>query len=268
VHRASGVPLETALQHFVAIRSAQPRRKAVSMPAHVQQRWHALLSDTEEAALDEASKDTEDQQLRLFIRTRVTLEAEFEMDERRYKNLPAQLKARLKETLALLAERVRFLRQLTHGFVLQEQLAETRTLYLRFPVNMVNVTSYFGQRRDPIQNKQTRFHGGVDLGGMEGMLISSSGPGVVAYADWQGGSGMHVIVVHPNGYRTHYSHLSRIFVEPGQTVDEASPLGLMGSTGRSTGPHLHFAVSRHGAFFDPLEVLEVPLDKNHPAPRS
>jgi len=259
-HAVETPALDLALKRFNAVRSTASKKKLPEMPPEVEQRWHAFLDEVENAAADDADGN-EQEMLSVFIRTRVTLDAEFEQDARRYKVVPPELKERHRQAITLVKERVNMLKAVSGStsFALHERLPQTERLLLRYPVHVVNVTSYFGQRRDPIKRAKTRFHSGVDLGGAAGTLIACAGPGIVAYADWQGGNGNHVIVVHPNGYRTHYSHLSKILVQQGDTIEEGAPLGLMGNTGRSTGPHLHFSVSRNGSFLDPLDVLEVPL---------
>ncbi|MBI5497151.1 MAG: M23 family metallopeptidase [Deltaproteobacteria bacterium] len=263
------LPLATALKRFQAGRMHFPRRKLPEMSMESERHWYAMLDQVHDALADDAGDGRENEELSLLMRTRMTLETEFQMDQRRHRQVSPELTAQVKETLAEVDERVRELRSLSTGFAMEDTGPFEGTVTLRHPVQLVNITSYFGRRRDPIVRRQTRFHAGVDLAGWEGTLVMSAGPGVVAYSDWQGGGGNHVIVVHPNGYRTHYSHLSKILVEQGTPVDEGTPIGLMGQTGRSTGPHLHFSVSRHGGFVDPLEVLDVPLGRDGPAvPRS
>ncbi|MEW5847219.1 MAG: M23 family metallopeptidase [Myxococcota bacterium] len=263
--------LDQQLRRFAASRGmVRTRKRAEIMPAEVERGWYLILDQVERACMGEPEEGTEAVELSTFIRTRVTLEAEFEQDERRYKSVPPDLKARWREALGLVDERVRMLRENADGgFALAQRVESDEPVTLVLPVQMVNITSYYGHRRDPIMRHKTRFHAGVDLAGAEGSLVTASGPGIVAYSDWHGGSGNHIVVLHAHGYRTHYSHLSKILVEPGTRVEAGTPLGLMGDTGRSTGPHLHFAVSRNGQFMDPLDALEVPLTADGPAvPRS
>ncbi len=263
------LPLENSLRKFQAVRMTFPKRRQAEMPLDVEKRWRWILDEVDTAVADEGQDGRESEELSVLMRAHLTVETEFQLDQRRYKEVDAELKTQVKETSRGLDQRVRLLRSLGTGFALHERIPHTGNLTLKYPVQLVNITSYFGRRRDPINRRQSRFHAGVDLGGPNGALIMSAGPGVVAHADWQGGGGNHIIVVHPNGYRTHYSHLSRILVEQGTLVNAGTPLGLMGETGRATGPHLHFSVSRHGSFLDPLEVLDVPLGPDGPAvPRS
>lgn len=96
-----------------------------------------------------------------------------------------------------------------------------------------------------------RMHKGIDIARPSNRTIKSADNGVVVFAGWDGGYGNKIIVDHQNGYRTVYAHLSSIHVNVGQTVPKGSQIGVMGSTGNSTGIHLHFEVYRNGALINP-----------------
>lgn len=113
------------------------------------------------------------------------------------------------------------------------------------PLASAQVTSCFGQRWG-------RLHAGVDLAAPHGSPVAAAGAGVIVSAGPNGGYGNAVLIDHRNGYLTHYGHLSRIRVEVGQRVEAGQQIGDEGSTGHSTGPHLHFEVHR-GHFQNPLE---------------
>jgi murein DD-endopeptidase MepM/ murein hydrolase activator NlpD len=127
---------------------------------------------------------------------------------------------------------------------------------LRWPLPATAVTSLFGPRIDPMVG-DTRFHYGVDLLGDEGQVVSAAAAGVVELADWRGGHGRHIVLAHPGGVYTSYSHLRSMFVHPGMSVAAGQAIGEVGQSGRSTGPHLHFEVTCHGVHVDPLQVLGV-----------
>lgn len=110
--------------------------------------------------------------------------------------------------------------------------------------------SPFGQRLHPI-TRTVRLHAGVDIGAPAGTPVLAAADGTVTHAGWMGGYGMTVDVAHANGLMTRYAHLSEILVSPGQAIAHQEPLGLVGSTGQSTGPHLHFEVHRDGIPVDP-----------------
>jgi Rod binding domain-containing protein len=124
---------------------------------------------------------------------------------------------------------------------------------LQLPVH-ARISSAFGMRRDPISH-QARFHKGLDLAAPEGMKVVSALPGTVVSSGYENGYGNTVLVQHEDGLQTRYGHLGTINVKAGDVVNSATNLGTVGSTGRSTGPHLHFEVIRMGTPVDPLAGL-------------
>lgn len=111
-----------------------------------------------------------------------------------------------------------------------------------------DVASVFGPR-------ERRFHAGVDLSAPEGAPVAASRAGRVVYAGWNDGFGKLVTVEHVRGVVTMYAHLSRIDVGVGDRLDGGARIGLVGHTGRASGPHLHFEVRLRGAAVDPLPAL-------------
>ena len=116
-----------------------------------------------------------------------------------------------------------------------------------------HITSNFGARRHPILG-YTRMHAGVDFGAPWGAPIYAVGDATVSFAGWAGGHGNHVKLEHGGGWGTGYSHMSRIAVSPGMRVRAGQVIGYVGSTGLSTGPHLHYELYRNGAKVDPMAV--------------
>ncbi len=100
-----------------------------------------------------------------------------------------------------------------------------------------------------------RMHEGIDIGASTGTPITASASGTVIVAGWNGGYGQRVVVDHGNGVSTRLRHMSAISVSVGQSVGQGTILGAVGSTGNSTGPHLHFEVRINGAATDPLPYL-------------
>lgn len=135
-----------------------------------------------------------------------------------------------------------------------ETIAEGEVPKFAWPLAATGITSFFGERRDPIRG-DTGFHYGLDLEAPYGETVRAAAAGEVVYAGWNKGHGRMVRVRHRSGYETVYAHLSRILAYEGQEVLEGTPLGLVGNSGRSTGPHLHFEVHRDGGHLDPLNVL-------------
>jgi murein DD-endopeptidase MepM/ murein hydrolase activator NlpD len=117
------------------------------------------------------------------------------------------------------------------------------------------ITSTFGYRGNPFGGVSSEFHNGLDLAAPSGTPIYSTSPGWVEEAGWNRIFGLMVLVDHNNGYRTLYGHLSELAVVPGDPVEQGSFIGRVGSTGRSTGPHLHYSVFRYGVAVDPLPYL-------------
>lgn len=119
------------------------------------------------------------------------------------------------------------------------------------PLASTRITSHFGARVNPVTGLFQR-HAGVDLAAPAGAPVLATGDGVVSFAGPAGNYGLLVALDHGNGIQTRYAHLSRLGVQRGQTVTSGEILGLVGSTGRSTGPHLHYEVRTQGRAINPL----------------
>ncbi len=117
-----------------------------------------------------------------------------------------------------------------------------------------SVTSGFGVRRDPLIGRPA-FHAGIDFRAAVGVQVRASGAGTVVKAGWNGGYGRMVEIDHGKGLTTRYAHLSRIKVAEGATVAAGAVIGLAGSSGRSTGPHLHYEVRRNGKATNPVRYI-------------
>ncbi|MBN3882073.1 MAG: peptidoglycan DD-metalloendopeptidase family protein [Nostoc sp.] len=115
-------------------------------------------------------------------------------------------------------------------------------------------SSPFGWRMHPILGYR-RFHAGLDFAASYGSKIRAADSGTVIFAGWYGGYGRAVIIDHGKGITTLYGHTSELYVTEGQTVERGQAIGAVGSTGFSTGPHLHFEVRRNGTPVDPTNYL-------------
>ncbi len=124
-----------------------------------------------------------------------------------------------------------------------------------WPVKGGWLSSLFGYRSDPFTGKKA-FHSGVDIAGRKDSPIQAAAAGVVVHAGRRAGYGHSVVVQHANGYSTRYAHASSILVELGQKVEKGEPIATVGSTGRSTGPHLHFEVIQDGRRVNPKKFLQ------------
>jgi murein DD-endopeptidase MepM/ murein hydrolase activator NlpD len=139
-----------------------------------------------------------------------------------------------------------------------------RRAFLASPVEFSRVTSGFANRLHPIL-KTWRKHQGVDYSAPTGTPVRTVGDGLVDFAGWQNGFGNVVIVRHTGNRETLYAHLSSIGVRKGQRVEQGQYIGAVGSTGWSTGPHLHFEFRVAGVHKDPLIMARasetIPLDE-------
>jgi len=146
--------------------------------------------------------------------------------------------------------------------VAAERDRETMAFPNRMPVagRSVPVTSHYGTRRDPFTGRLAR-HTGLDIPARHGTPILASGGGRVVSAGYKGAYGRTVVIDHGDGVSTLYGHASQLLVRPGDVVMPQQKIALVGSTGRSTGPHLHFEVIRHGSRVEPRQYLAHVLDR-------
>lgn len=135
---------------------------------------------------------------------------------------------------------------------LQEAMGEQfkKPLAIRY-----RLTSRFGPRIDPISGHK-RSHTGVDMACPIGTPIMACGAGTVATSGFHQIYGNYVIIKHAGGYQTLYAHMSKVLVQKGQWVSQGTRIGLVGSTGYSTGPHLHLSVYKNGCLLDPLTIIK------------
>ena len=129
-----------------------------------------------------------------------------------------------------------------------------RNLPLAAPLDNYRQTSGFGRRRDPFRGTWSSHHG-LDFVNKRGTPIMSSADGTVVYAGWRGGYGWLVELDHGMGIRTRYAHLQKILVGKGQKVTFRQKIGLLGTSGRSTGPHLHYEVLVNGKQVNPINFI-------------
>jgi murein DD-endopeptidase MepM/ murein hydrolase activator NlpD len=116
------------------------------------------------------------------------------------------------------------------------------------------MSSRFGHRIDPITRNRA-WHNGVDFAGKEGADVIAVAAGVVVFAGQRSGYGKMIELNHGSGYSTRYGHHKDLVVKPGDIVRKGQVIGLMGSSGRSTGPHVHFEVFKHGRAVDPSTYI-------------
>jgi murein DD-endopeptidase MepM/ murein hydrolase activator NlpD len=132
-----------------------------------------------------------------------------------------------------------------------------RSLLLRTPLDSVRITSSFGMRNHPILG-YTRMHAGIDFGAPTGTPVYAAGDGVVEKASWAGGYGRWLQIKHGGGFQTGYGHLSRWAVKQGQRVHQGQVVAYVGSTGLSTGSHLHYEIMQNGKKLNPSQFKAPP----------
>jgi len=123
------------------------------------------------------------------------------------------------------------------------------------PLHGYHITSTFGKRRDPV-NRRWAMHYGLDFGSSPRAPIFVTAPGKVVFAGWKGNFGKMVEVDHGAGIKTRYAHLSKMYVKAGQEIQFGDKIGLIGSTGRSTGTHLHYEVLFRDKGLDPMQLIK------------
>ncbi len=139
--------------------------------------------------------------------------------------------------------------------------------FLKSPLRYAHLTSRFGSRLHPVLG-YVRAHQGVDYGAPVGTPVWAVGDGVVSQSGWNGGCGRSITLHHGNGFDTVYCHLSAVNVRAGARVTQKQIIGAVGQTGLATGPHLHYAVKRGGAFVNPMSLKvprEAPVSTGHKA---
>jgi len=124
------------------------------------------------------------------------------------------------------------------------------------PVNGARLSSSYGRRRHPILGYR-KMHTGVDFAAPTGTPIMAAGNGTVEYAGRNGGYGNYIRIRHTDGYKTAYAHLSKFATRKGRYVKQDQIIGYVGSTGRSTGPHLHYEVHHHGKKINPRRLSQL-----------
>ncbi|MCP3661191.1 MAG: M23 family metallopeptidase [Gammaproteobacteria bacterium] len=139
------------------------------------------------------------------------------------------------------------------GLLSDDQVKSDLTLAGR-PVRWGWISSQYGYRQDPFTGKKA-FHHGVDIAGKADSDVIAVASGVVAFAGKKSSYGYLVEILHAGGYSTKYGHNSKIMVKAGDIVTKGEVIGLMGSSGRSTGPHVHFEVVRKGRSLNPSKFL-------------
>lgn len=242
-----GPAIDSVLLRFAA--EARGRRLGArpgrGFPPEGQAAWSALLTELDAYLLRPLPQTP----LLELVRAQVTVEAELDFDQRRYGQAPDGLDLQVRRRAARLGVRILAARTLGQTMFVARPPGK-----LRWPLEGAGLSSVYGQRLHPFTGER-HWHAGIDLATERGRLVGAATQGYVVRAGWAGGYGLLVEVRHPGDVTTRYGHLSAVLCSPGDQVAAGQALGAVGSTGISTGPHLHFEVWRGGRVSDPLEWL-------------
>ncbi|PZV08625.1 MAG: peptidase M23 [Leptolyngbya sp.] len=203
-----------------------------------------------------AAVETKRNQVALLRQQLLSQKQQYEAEANEEKQLISRLKDRRGALEAAEAQLARDSEQIA-GLIRQKIASSTGVIRgtgrFVFPAN-ANISSGFGNRVHPILG-YSRFHAGVDFSASYGSTIRAADSGRVIFSGWYGGYGQAVIIDHGGGLSTLYAHASRLLVSEGQAVQQGQPIAAVGSTGLSTGPHLHFEVRQNGNPVNPAGYL-------------
>ncbi|QSX73467.1 M23 family metallopeptidase [Lysobacter arenosi] len=143
---------------------------------------------------------------------------------------------------------------LSHQHTFEFKSAKPGIYPMRLPLDAIRVTSGFGRRTDPFR-RRAAFHNGIDFAAPPGTSVHATADGIVARATYSKDYGNLVLIDHGDGCSTLYAHNERLLVRTGEPILAGQPIALVGSSGRSTGPHLHFEVRQDGVRVDPQEYV-------------
>ena len=147
------------------------------------------------------------------------------------------------------------------NFYDQDGKSSKKTL-MKTPLNGAKLSSGFGNRKHPILGF-TKMHKGVDFAAPTGTPIFAAGDGIIEYSGWKGTYGKYIRIKHNGTFKTAYAHLSKIYKKKGTRIKQGDVIGTLGSTGRSTGPHLHYEILISGRQVNPLRI-KLPSGKHIP----
>ncbi|MBD2110718.1 MULTISPECIES: murein hydrolase activator EnvC family protein [Cyanophyceae] len=215
-----------------------------------------LKAQAEAIQKQKAAVEEKRNQVALLRQQLLSQKQQYEAEASEEKQLISRLRDRRGALEAAEAQLARDSEQIA-GLIRQKIAASTGVIRgtgrFVFPAN-ANISSGFGNRVHPILG-YSRFHGGIDFSASYGSTIHAADSGRVIFSGWYGGYGQAVIIDHGGGLSTLYAHSSRLFVSEGQSVQQGQAIAAVGSTGLSTGPHLHFEVRQNGNPVNPAGYL-------------
>jgi murein DD-endopeptidase MepM/ murein hydrolase activator NlpD len=142
---------------------------------------------------------------------------------------------------------------------IKDYLSQQKDLYLAtpkgWPVEGGRITSSYGMRQHPKSGRRD-FHSGMDIAAKPGTQVTATADGIVSFAGWAGGNGNLVVLEHGFGFSTFYAHNKKVNVKVGQKVKRGDVISFIGSTGHSTGPHVHFEIWKEGKSLNPYKYIK------------
>ncbi len=141
---------------------------------------------------------------------------------------------------------------------IKDYLSQQRDIYFATPKGWPadgRITSAYGYREHPMKGRKD-FHSGIDIASEPGKPVRTTANGIVSFSGWSGGNGNLVVIEHGFGYSTFYAHNKKVTVKVGEKVKRADIIGYIGSTGNSTGPHVHYEVWKSGKSINPYKFLK------------
>ncbi len=215
------------------------------------QRWHTLLREGEHLLTTAAVPPSKIEDLANRLRT----ERDRAMGEGGAK-IPLEIRRRSAQLIANLEYMNRMSASPAQASLRGSPSSRTQPVIFDWPVDAPRITSGFGLRPDPFTPGLRSFHNGIDFAAPEGTVVRPAAIGQVVEAGFRNdGCGLAVTIVHPDGFASDYCHLAEVKVQSGQQVTRQDILGYIGTTGRSTGAHLHWSVWKLGAAIDPRRVI-------------
>jgi len=251
--------INAALQEERA--EASSRISAREMTRKEESNWIAMIMSIHRRLDIQEEKGTLSSEELFSVKRRLNRYAQQSYDY--YAKLPSHLEIDLTRLTVRIDRALIELNQIhekQYAGIIEIPIERESSLYgftLRWPVFEPRINCDYGPRIHPITGKPS-FHDAIDLAGSTGELVLAAEHGRVVYTGRKNHAGNLVIVDHGNGFRTYYAHLNDFLTVRGMLVTKGQPLGTIGSTGRSTGPHLHFKISLNGNSVNPLELLNSP----------
>jgi len=182
----------------------------------------------------------------------IPVSTDLELDPEPDLNTIAEIKLSMEEINRLIDEQEKVLAKLEVD--VKNRLDYLAAIPSGWPVRG-RITDSFGWRRNPFNKKSWEFHEGIDIAASYGTAVRAAGAGKVIFVGWKPAYGNTVVIKHDYGYVSQYAHNSSLKVKVGQVVERGDIIARVGSTGRSTGPHVDFRISFNGRWIDPLKML-------------